>query len=161
MATVEESIDVAVPVTTAYDQWTQFESFPEFMNGVESVTQIDDTHSRWKTSVAGVTREFDTEIVEQHPDERVAWKSTDSVDHAGVVTFERLEENSTKVTVQLEWGPDTAMEKIGSAIGADKKEVKSDLKRFKEFIEGRGSETGGWRGNVEDTGTGSALGGAG
>lgn len=158
MATVEETIDVGVPVTTAYDQWTQFESFPEFMNGVESVTQIDDKRSHWKTSVAGIEREFDTEIVEQHPDERVAWKSTDSVDHAGVVTFERLDDNATKVNVQLEWGPDTAMEKMGSAVGADSKEVKSDLKRFKEFIEKRGAETGGWRGDIEDRGTGGALG---
>lgn len=159
MTTVEESIDVAVPVTTAYNQWTQFESFPHFMGGVESITQLSDRTSHWVTKIGGVEREFDTEITEQHPDERVAWKSTDGKSHAGVVTFHRLGDADTRVTVQLDWDPETFVEKLGSVIGADDRQVKSDLKRFKEFIESRGSETGAWRGNVEAPGnaaTGSA-----
>ena len=159
MTTVEESIDVAVPVTTAYNQWTQFESFPHSMGGVESITQISDRTSHWVTRIGGVEREFDTEITEQHPDERVAWKSTDGKSHAGVVTFHRLGDADTRVTVQLDWDPETFVEKVGSAIGVDDRQVKSDLKRFKEFIESRGSETGAWRGNVEAPGnaaTGSA-----
>ena len=161
MTTVEESIDVAVPITTAYNQWTQFESFPHFMGGVESIAQLTDTTSHWVTKIGGVEREFDTEITEQHPDERVAWKSTDGKSHAGVVTFHRLSETETRVTVQLDWDPETFVEKIGSVLGADDRQVKSDLKRFKEFMESRGSETGSWRGNVDApgnaaTGPGSA-----
>jgi uncharacterized membrane protein len=152
MTTVQESIDVDVPVTVAYNQWTQFESFPEFMNGVESVVQTDDTHLHWRTSVAGKTREFDAEITEQHPDERVAWKSTDGVEHAGVVTFHRLNDTQTRVSVQFDWSPESMMEKAGAAVGADDRQVKSDLKRFKEFIESRGTETGGWRGDVDAPG---------
>ncbi|CEA07185.1 Polyketide cyclase / dehydrase and lipid transport [Arthrobacter saudimassiliensis] len=152
MTTVEESIDVAVPVTTAYNQWTQFESFPHFMGGVESVTQTADTMTHWKTKVGGVEREFDAEITEQHPDERVAWKSVDGKSHAGVVTFHRLSDTETRVTVQLDWDPETFAEKIGHLVGADDRQVKSDLARFKEFIESRGSETGAWRGNVDAPG---------
>lgn len=159
MTTVEESIDVAVPVTTAYNQWTQFESFPHFMNGVISITQLSDTTNHWVTKIGGVEREFDTEITEQHPDERVAWKSTDGKSHAGVVTFHRLGDAETRVTVQMDWDPETLVEKIGSAVGADDRQVKSDLARFKEFIESRGSETGSWRGDVaapSNAATGSA-----
>lgn len=152
MTTVEESIDVAVPVTTAYNQWTQFESFPHFMGGVVSITQLTDTTNHWVTKIGGVEREFDTEITEQHPDERVAWKSIDGTTHAGVVTFHRLSETDTRVTVQLDWAPETLVEKIGSAVGADDRQVKSDLTRFKEFVENRGSETGSWRGNVDAPG---------
>ena len=152
MTTVEESIDVAVPVTTAYNQWTQFESFPHFMSGVVSIAQLTDTTNHWVTKVGGVEREFDTEITEQHPDERVAWKSTDGTTHAGVVTFHRLSETDTRVTVQLDWAPETFVEKIGSVVGADDRQVKADLKRFKEFMESRGSETGSWRGDVDAPG---------
>ena len=149
MSTVEESIDVAVPVTTAYNQWTQFESFPHFMKGVESVTQVSDTESRWVTKIGGVERTFDTKITEQHPDERVAWNSiTGDVNHAGVVTFHRLDDNTTRVTVQLDWEPEGFREKVGAAIGWDDHAVKKDLKKFKEFIESRGSETGAWRGDI-------------
>ena len=148
MSQVIETIDVSVPVRTAYDQWTQFESFPEFMSGVESITQTDATHTHWKTKVAGVEREFDTEITEQHPDERVAWKSVDGKDHAGVVTFHRLGDSETRVTVQLDWEAEGLVEKVGSAVGADDRQVKADLKRFKTFIESRGTETGAWRGDV-------------
>src|SRR3978361_508193 len=98
MASGQESVDVDVPIRVAYNQWTQFESFPHFMGGVESITQIDDTHSHWVTKIGGVTREFDTQITEQHPDERVAWTSTQGPDHAGVVTFHRLSDAETKVT---------------------------------------------------------------
>ena len=149
MANVTKSIDVNVPVSTAYNQWTQFESFPHFMGGVDSITQIDATHNHWVTSIGGVHREFDTEITEQHPDERVAWKSTDGTDHAGVVTFHRLGENETRVTTQIDWEPEGFVEKVGSAVGVDDRQVKGDLERFKEYIESRGTETGAWRGDVE------------
>lgn len=148
MATVQESIEVAVPVSTAYNQWTQFESFPQFMEGVDSVTQLDDTRNHWKTHVAGVDKEFDTEIVDQVPDERIAWQSVGGVDHSGVVTFDQLDAGTTRVNVQFEWDPESFKEKVGSAVGADSRQVKKDLERFKEFIEGRGSETGAWRGEV-------------
>ena len=149
MPNVTESIDVSVPVRTAYNQWTQFESFPHFMSGVESITQTDDTHSHWVTKVGGATREFDTEITEQHPDERVAWKSTDGTTHAGVVTFHRLSDDESRVTVQLDWQPEGVVEKVGAAVGVDDHRVKADLKRFKDFIESRGREEGGWRGEVD------------
>jgi uncharacterized membrane protein len=149
MASVQESIDVDVPVTTAYNQWTQFEEFPQFMGGVESVTQVGDTLTRWKTSIGGVEREFDAEITEQHPDERVAWKSVDGKTHAGVVTFHRLSDASSRVMVQIDWETETVTEKAGAALGFDDRQVKKDLARFKEFIESRGTETGAWRGDVE------------
>jgi uncharacterized membrane protein len=148
VASVQESIDVAVPVTTAYNQWTQFESFPQFMDGVESIRQIDDTHSHWVTKIGGVSREFDTVVAEQHPDERVAWNSTDGTTHAGVVTFHKLNHNETRVMVQIEWQPEGVVEKAGAALGVDDRRVKADPKRFKEFIESRSQETGAWRGDV-------------
>ena len=148
MPSIEKSIEVDVPVSTAYNQWTQFESFPQFMGGVDSVTQVTDTLTHWKTSIGGVEREFDAEITEQHPDERVAWKSVDGKTHAGVVTFHRLSDTSTKVMVQIDWESESLVEKAGAAIGVDDAQVKGDLKRFKEFIESRGAESGGWRGDV-------------
>lgn len=150
MSQIQQSVDVDVPVRVAYNQWTQFESFPNFMSGVESITQIDDTHNHWVTNIAGVTREFDTEVTEQHPDERVAWTSTSGESkHAGVVTFHRLEENKTRVMIQIDWEPSDLVEKIGSAVNIDDHQVKKDAERFKEFIEARGTEEGGWRGNVD------------
>jgi uncharacterized membrane protein len=148
MSSVIETIDVSVPVHTAYNQWTQFETFPEFMGGVEKITQTDATHTHWTTKIAGVEREFDAEITEQHPDERVAWKSVDGKEHAGVVTFHRLGDDETRVTVQLDWETEGLVEKAGAAIGADDRQIKADLKRFKAFIESRGGETGAWRGDV-------------
>ncbi|MDM7830271.1 SRPBCC family protein [Cellulomonas edaphi] len=148
MPTIEQSIDVDVPVSTAYNQWTQFESFPHFMGGVESITQLDDTLTHWKTKIGGVEREFDAEITEQHPDERVAWKSVDGTTHAGVVTFHRLGDTTTRVMVQIDWETESLVEKLGAAVGVDDAQVKSDLKRFKEFIESRGAATGAWRGDV-------------
>ena len=149
MSQVQESVDVNVPVTTAYDQWTQFESFPEFMDGVESITQLDDKRSHWVTKVGGVTREFDTEITEQHPDERVAWHSIGGdVEHGGAVTFHRLDDATTRVMIQIDWEPKGAVEEVASALGVDDRQVKADAKRFKDFIESRGQETGAWRGDV-------------
>jgi uncharacterized membrane protein len=149
MASVTKSIDVNVPISTAYNQWTQFETFPEFMGGVEKITQTDDTHTHWVTTVGGARREFDTEITEQHPDERVAWKSTDGTTHAGVVTFHRLSDATSRVTVQLDWEPEGIVEKAGSVLNFDDRQVKSDLDRFKQFIESRGNESGAWRGEVD------------
>jgi len=153
MASVTKSIDVDVPVRTAYNQWTQFESFPQFMEGVEDVRQTDDTHLHWKASVGGQEAEWDAVITEQIPDERIAWHSTTGKTNAGVVTFHRLGENRTKVTVQLEWAPETVTERAGELIGADDRRVQGDLERFKEFIEQRGQETGAWRGEVSQTAT--------
>ena len=151
MSRVEESIDVDVPVRVAYDQWTQFESFPEFMDGVESITQIDDKRNHWVTKVGGVTREFDTEIAEQHPDERVAWRSVDGdTTHAGVVTFHRLDDTHTRLMIQIDWEPANVVEKIGAAVGVDDYQVKADAKRFKTFIESRGTATGEWRDDIDN-----------
>lgn len=152
METVEETVDVAVPVRTAYDQWTQFETFPEFMSGVESVTQLTDTTNHWVTKIGGVKREFDTEIVEQQPDQRIAWRSVDGKSHAGVVTFDSLGQSDTRVSVRFEWDPETFAEKAGAALNIDELQVKADMRKFKDFIESRGTETGGWRGEVDDSG---------
>jgi uncharacterized membrane protein len=150
MARVVETIDVDVPVSTAYDQWTQFESFPEFLSFVESIRQIDDETNHWTVKIGGVEREFTARITEQHPDERVAWNSIDGKDeHAGVVTFHRLGDASTRVTVQLDWEPQGLAENVGAAIGIDDHAVKQDLRHFKEFIEARGVETGAWRGEID------------
>ncbi|HXH87028.1 MAG TPA: SRPBCC family protein [Gaiellaceae bacterium] len=149
MARIEESIEVDVPVTTAYNQWTQFEEFPQFMEGIESVQQTDDTHLLWTAEIAGKKEEWRAEITEQHPDHRVAWKATEGRENAGVVTFHRIEDDKTRVMVQMDWEPDGAVETVGAAVGADSRRVQGDLKRFKELIEGRGVETGAWRGDVK------------
>jgi uncharacterized membrane protein len=150
MSQIIESIDVDVPVTTAYNQWTQFEQFPDFLEHVDALEQKSDTLTHWKVSVAGQTREFDAKITEQHPDERVAWTSTGGeVDHAGVVTFHKIADDASRVTVQLDWEPDGLLEKIGAATGVGTHLVKDELKHFKQYIEAKGSEDGAWRGNVE------------
>ena len=149
MSTIEESIEVQVPVRTAYNQWTQFEEFPRFMEGVEEVRQVDDTHLHWKADIAGQDREWDAEITEQHPDERVAWKSTGGAQHAGVVTFHRIGDEQSRVMLQLDVEPEGLTEQVGDKLGFVKRRVKGDLERFKELIESRGSETGGWRGEVQ------------
>jgi uncharacterized membrane protein len=151
MASVVESIDVKVPVSTAYNQWTQFEDFPQFMEGVRSVRQTDDTHLHWTAEVGGVEKEWDATISEQHPDERVAWNATSGAANAGVVTFHRLDDETTRVTLQMDVDPEGAVENVGTALGFLERRVKGDLERFKEFIESRGSETGAWRGEVEAT----------
>ncbi|WP_426321097.1 SRPBCC family protein [Microbacterium sp. E-13] len=149
MSQIIETIDVDVPVSTAYNQWTQFETFPQFMDEVVSITQIDDTHNHWVVKIGPVEREFDAEITEQHPDERVAWRSIGGeTAHAGVVTFHKLTDTSSRVTVQLDWEPTDALEKLGSLVGAGKHAVKKDLDNFKEFIEKAHRETGAWRGDV-------------
>jgi uncharacterized membrane protein len=146
---ITESIDVNVPVSTAYNQWTQFEEFPKFMEGVESVLQLDDTHLRWVVEIGGKGEEWTAEITEQRPDERVAWKAIEGHGNAGVVTFHRLSDNQTLVTVQMDYETEGLMETLGSAVGADSRRVKGDLERFKELVESRGAETGAWRGEVE------------
>jgi uncharacterized membrane protein len=148
MAEVRESIDVAVPVSTAYNQWTQFEEFPKFMEGVRSVTQIDDTHLRWVAEIGGKEHEWEAEIVEQEPDRRIAWRSVDGKGISGEVTFEPLGPDRTRVEVHFSWEPDDMIESLGSKLGMDDRRVKADLERFKELIESRGAETGAWRGEV-------------
>lgn len=150
MSTVEESIEINVPVRTAYDQWTQFETFPQFMEGVTEVQQLDDTHLHWVADIGGVHREWDAEITEQHPDERVAWRAREGADNAGVVTFHKLSDTKTKVMLQLEFDPEGFTEVAGDKLGFVKRRAVGDLERFKDFIEGRGSETGAWRGEVEN-----------
>ncbi|HEX6509060.1 MAG TPA: SRPBCC family protein [Chloroflexota bacterium] len=153
MSTITKSIDVNIPVRTAYDQWTQFEAFPQFMEGVEEVKQLDDTHLHWKAKVGGHEAEWDAVITEQNPDERVAWRSTDGKQNAGVVTFHRLGEDQTRVTVQMEYEPEGIAENVGGKLGFDDRRVQGDLERFKEFIEARGAPTGAWRGQVNQTHT--------
>ncbi|MFF2144730.1 SRPBCC family protein [Kitasatospora sp. NPDC101155] len=149
MSMVTQSIDVEVPLHTAYNQWTQFEEFPQFMEGVEEVRQIDDRHNHWKTSIAGVEREFDTEIVDQLPDERVAWRTVSGeVTQMGVVTFQRLDADHTRVKVAMDFEPEGMAERSADALGVLDRRVKGDLKRFKGFIEERGLESGGWRGRI-------------
>ena len=146
--TIEQTIDVNVPVHTAYNQWTQFEEFPSFMEGVESVTQLDDRHLRWVAEVGGETREWQAEIVAQEPDRRIAWRATDGKDNAGVVTFQPVDQATTRVEVQMQWEPEGLKEKAGSMVGMDDRRVKGDLERFKDMIEQRGVESGAWRGDV-------------
>src|SRR5438105_2900542 len=148
MSTIEESIDVHVRVTTAYNQWTQFEEFPRFMEGVEEVRQLDDVTTHWKTEIAGQQREFDARITEQHPDQRIAWRSTEGATQAGVVTFHRLGDDETRVMLQLEFEPEGIAETVGDKMGFVKRRTKGDLARFKDYIEARGRETGAWRGDV-------------
>jgi uncharacterized membrane protein len=149
MTTIEQSIEVAVPVATAYNQWTQFEEFPAFMDGVKEVRQIDETHLHWVVEHNGQRAEFDAEITEQRPDERVAWHTTDGKSHAGVVTFHRLDDDRSKVMVQMDWQPEGMLESLGAALGSDDRRVKADLERFKEMLEARGNESGAWRGRVD------------
>jgi uncharacterized membrane protein len=148
MSTIEESIEVGVPVRTAYNQWTQFEEFPQFMEGVKEIRQLDDTTTHWRAEVGGVERVFDATITEQTPDERIAWTSTTAPDHAGVVTFHRVDDGRTRIMLQMDYEPEGAKEKVGDALGFAKRRVKGDLERFKKLIESRGAETGAWRGEV-------------
>ena len=151
MATIEEGVEVDVPVRTAYNQWTQFEEFPQFMGGVERVEQLDDTHLHWVANIGGVEREWDAEITEQIPDERIAWHATDGAQNAGVVTFHRLAPERTKVMLQLEFEPEGFAESVGDALGLVKRRATGDLDRFKKYIETRGAESGSWRGEVSRT----------
>ena len=150
MSTIEKSIDVNVPVHTAYNQWTQFKEFPRFMEGVREVRQLDDKHLHWCATVGGKEKEWDAEIVEQVPDQRIAWRNTTGARNAGVVTFHRLAENTTRVRVQLDYEPEGVMENLGDFFGTLSRRVEGDLERFKGFIESRGQETGAWRGEIHD-----------
>ena len=151
MSEIIETVDVDVPVRTAYDQWTQFESFPMFMEGVEKVEQLDDTTLRWTAEIAGQKRTWKAKITEQAPDQRIAWTSIDGAKNAGVVTFHRLDDSKTRVTLQLDVDPEGPVENIGDALGFVQRRAKGDMERFKEFIEGRGTETGAWRGTVKQS----------
>jgi len=148
MTTAQKSIDVNCYVTAAYNQWTQFEDFPTFMDGVEEVRQLDDRNLHWKVKIAGVEREFDAEITEQLPDERIAWRSTDGTTQAGVVTFHKLDDNTTRVMLQLDMEPGDTLEKAGDKLGIVERRVNQDLANFKQLIEERGHPTGAWRGEV-------------
>ena len=150
MTKVEQSVDVDAPVRVVYDQWTQFREFPRFMEGVEEVQQLDDTHLHWTAEIAGQRREWDAVIEEQIPDERIAWASTDGARNGGVVTFHPLDGGMTRVLLQLEYDPETFVEKAGDAIGLVGARVKGDLGRFRDFIESEGGSAGAWRGEVRD-----------
>lgn len=145
---IESSINVRVPVHTAYNQWTQFEEFPRFMEGVKEIRQLDDQHMHWVAEVAGKKKEWDAEITEQIPDQRIAWRSVSGARNAGVVEFRPLGAYETEVRVRMEYEPEGALESMGSALHAEDVRIKGDLKRFKEFIESRGGETGAWRGEI-------------
>jgi uncharacterized membrane protein len=147
MATIEKSIDVQVPVSTAYGQWTQFEEFPRFMEGVVSVRQIDDSHVRWVAEVGGERKEWDAEIVEQEPDRVIAWRSTDGLHNHGRVEFMPTDEG-TRINVAMEYEPAGMKETVGAALGLDGSQVEDDLERFKELVEGRDVPTGAWRGEI-------------
>jgi uncharacterized membrane protein len=145
---IEKSIEVNVPVRTAYNQWTQFEEFPRFMEGVVEVRQLDDTHLRWRANIGGVEKTWEAEITEQTPDARIAWHNVSGAKNAGVVTFHRLRDDRSKIMLQMEYDPEGFVENAGDFIGVASLRVKGDLERFKEFIESRGRETGEWRGEV-------------
>ncbi|WP_203136451.1 SRPBCC family protein [Microbacterium sp. JZ31] len=145
--TLTAEIDVDAPVDTVYNQWTQFESFPQFLGAVKSVQQIDDVRTRWSVSIGGKEEEFYADIVDQVPDSHVAWQSTDGAFHAGRVEFEP-HGSETRVKLRMEWEPEGLIEKVGAALNIDEAQAKMDLERFKKFIEERGSETGSWRGEV-------------
>jgi uncharacterized membrane protein len=152
MPKVQDSIEVQVPVQQAYNQWTQFEEFPKFMEGIQSVQQLDETHVQWVAEVRGESREWTTEITEQRPDEKIAWKTVDGeVKNDGVVTFEQVGANQTRVNVQMDVEGESAAENVaGDLLGVVKGQVHADLERFKQLIENRGEETGAWRGDVQD-----------
>jgi uncharacterized membrane protein len=152
MPKIQDSIDVQVPVQQAYNQWTQFEEFPKFMDGIQSVHQLDDTHVQWVAEIRGESRQWTTEITDQQPDEKVAWKTIDGeLKNDGVVTFERVGENQTRVNVEMDVQSDSPTENLaGNLLGIVKDQVHGDLERFKQLIENRGKETGAWRGEVRD-----------
>ncbi|MEU2108485.1 SRPBCC family protein [Streptomyces sp. NPDC019507] len=152
MSTVRESVEVDVPVSTAYNQWTQFEEFPNFMEGVEEVRQLDDRHNHWTTRIGGVHREFDTEIVDQLPDERITWRTTGGdTRQKGTVSFQRLDDAHTRVELVMDVEPTGAAEKTAAMTGLIDRRVKDDMRRFKAYIEGRGDESGAWRGRIRPT----------
>ena len=148
MSVVEHTTEVDVPVRVAYDQWTQFESFPEFMEGVTRVVQQGDKSLEWTAEIAGVKKTWKATITEQTPDQRIAWTSTEGARNAGVVTFHRLDDQRTRVTLQLDVEPEGPVESAGDALGFVQRQAKGDLERFEKFVESRGVATGAWRGEV-------------
>jgi uncharacterized membrane protein len=149
MSVIEQSIEINVPVRTVYNQWTQFEEFPRFMEGVKQVKQIDDKHLHWKVEIGGKEKEWTAQITEQIPDRCVAWESTTGAMTAGVVTFHPLSMSKSKVILKMEYDPEGFVENVGDAVGVVTQRVQGDLARFKQFIETRGQETGAWRGTVK------------
>jgi len=148
METIEKTIEVEAPVSKVYNQWTQFETFPEFMEGVEQVKQLEDKHLHWTAEIAGQKKEWDTEIVEQVPDERIAWKSTSGPHNSGVIHFRPKDANHTIITLKVNYEPESALEKADDALGVFSRRVEGDLNRFRDFIQHRTTETGAWRGEV-------------
>jgi uncharacterized membrane protein len=145
----QHAVDVRAPVRVAYNQWTQFEEFPKFMGGVEEIRQITDDTLHWKVDISGVTREFDTVIAEQVPDQRVAWTTVDGPKHAGVVTFHKIDDDTTRVSLQMDYDPQGFLENVGDKVGFVSKRLEGDMERFKEFIEDRSASTGAWRGTID------------
>lgn len=156
LSSAEASINVNVPVTTAYNQWTQFEEFPRFMEGVQEVKQLSDSRLHWRANVGGVEKEWDAKIDEQTPDSRITWHSLNGPVNSGDVTFHRLSDNACRVLVRMQYDPEGLLENVGDAIGAVSWRVRGDLQRFKEFIEGRQVETGAWRGEIHGSQAGAA-----
>ena len=148
MENIEKSIEVDVPVSTVYNQWTQFEQFPQFMEGVKEVRQLDDKRLHWRAEIAGRDKEWEAEIFEQIPDQRVAWRSLRGAKNSGMVNFTPLGPNKTSVNLKLNYDPEGPVENMGDALGITSARVAGDLKRFKEFIEKRGAPTGAWRGEI-------------
>jgi uncharacterized membrane protein len=148
MANAVKYVEVDVPATVAYNQWTQYEEFPRFMEGVEEVRQLDDQQLHWRAKVGGKVEEWDARITEQVPDERIAWTSITGAKNAGVVTFHTLADDKSRVTLQMDYEPETVTENVGSALGVVGRRIEGDLHRFKEFVESRGHETGAWRGTI-------------
>lgn len=145
---VEQSIVVDVPLTTAYNQWTQFETFPEFMDGVEEVRQLNDKRLHWRAKVGGKTKEWEAQIVEQTPDRRIAWQSTTGAMNRGVVEFNPTDDGKTEVSIRLTYEPEGVVENVGDFFNVMNGRVRGDLERFKTFIESRGAATGQWRGEI-------------
>ncbi|MFN8475049.1 MAG: SRPBCC family protein [Anaerolineae bacterium] len=150
MASLTKSIEVNVPVRTAYNQWTQFESFPQFMEGVKSVQQLDNKRLHWVAEVAGKEKQWDAVITDQVPDQKIAWRSTSGAQNDGIVTFQPLGADKTRVSLQIDYDPEGVVEETGDKLGFVSRRVEGDLERFKKFIESRGQETGAWRGTIKD-----------
>jgi uncharacterized membrane protein len=157
MSSTSDSIEVDVPLATAYNQWTQFEDFPKFMQGVREVRQLDDTRTHWRADIAGKEQEWDAEITHQIPDRRIAWRSTTGARNEGCVTFQRISDSRTRIELRIDYEPEGALETLGDAVGAVDMRVSGDLRRFKEFIEERGHETGAWRGTVNEPQTSASY----
>jgi uncharacterized membrane protein len=155
VSVIERTIEVDVPLRVAYDQWTQFEDFPKFMGGVDEVRQTSDDRTHWKLSIGGIKREFEADVMVQKPDKGVSWRSVDGPTHAGSVRFEELDQSRTRVLLSMDYETEGFVEKVGDAMGVIERQATSDLERFKEFIESRGTATGSWRGEI---GTGPGLG---